>query len=497
MRRYFDAVPGALIWLTLSLIVLLSWQLPSVVAVFIILFDTYWLLRTIYLSLNLHSSYLKMKENLKTDWMAKLAGKPWEKIYHLVILPMYDEPYELVHDTFESLKSNRYPKDKMMVVLATEERAGPTANAAAERIKAEYESEFSRLLVTRHPKDLPGELPGKGSNSAWAAAEARKIIDGLKIPYENVLVSVFDADTQIFPDYFGCLTYNFLACEKPQRSSFQPVPFFTNNIYQTSALARVVAFTSTFWQMVLQSRADRLVTFSSHSMPFKALVEVGYWHKDAVSEDSRIFWQCLLHYNGDWRVVPLLYPVSMDANVAPSFWQTMKNLYKQQRRWAYGAENVGYILRGFWKNKLMPLRQKIGWLLNQLEGFHSWATNSIIIFALGWMPLILGGPDFQNSLLSYSLPETTRFIMTVASIGIVTSAILSVVLLPKKPGWFKPYHYFWYLFQWILTPITLILFGSFPAIEAQTRLMLGGKFKLGFWVTPKTRSPFIPDESAS
>jgi len=41
------------------------------------------------------------------------------------------------------------------------------------------------------------------------------------------------------------------------------------------------------------------------------------------------------------------------------------------------------------------------------------------------------------------------------------------------------------VFQWLLLPLTLIFFGALPALDAQTRLMLGKH--LEFWATEKTR----------
>ena len=239
--------------------------------------------------------------------------------------------------------------------------------------------------------------------------------------------------------------------------------------------------------MMHQAWPERLTTFSSHSMPFKALVEIGFWQTNIVSEDSRIFWQFFLHYNGDWRTVPLFYPVYMDANVASGFWQTIRNLYKQQRRWAWGVENIPYVLSGFFARKIAG-GQKIYRGFHLIDDFHSWATNALVIFIFGWLPVAIGGENFDISLLSYNLPRVTSFIMTLASIGIVTSAVLALSLLPPKPEKNKIRHYFLYLAQWILMPLTLIILGSFPALEAQTRLMLDKRFHLDFWTTPKSRS---------
>jgi hypothetical protein len=276
-----------------------------------------------------------------------------------------------------------------------------------------------------------------------------------------------------------------LTAEKPYRSSFQPVPLYNNNIWDAPALSRVVATSGTFWQMIQQERPERLATFSSHSMSFKSLHEVGYWQKNMVSEDSRIFWIFLLHFNGDYQVIPLSYPVSMDANLAPTFFKTAVNVYKQQRRWCWGVENIPYLLFGFLKNKAMPFGKKLRFALVQMEGFWSLATNPLLIFMLGWLPLVLGGQEFNTLLLSYNLPRITRDLMTIAMFGLVGSAIISLSFLPPRPRGQRFYKKFFMLIQWILIPFTILIFGAIPGLDAQTRLMLG-KY-MGFWMTPKHR----------
>ncbi|MBI4919882.1 glycosyltransferase family 2 protein [Candidatus Azambacteria bacterium] len=498
-RRFYRALeilPAALSWLTLFLVLLLSWLLPVWMAIFIIAFDVYWLFKTIFLSLHMRAAFNKMKINLKKNWLEELkrveagseilAGAKWQDIYHLVILPMYKESLEVARASFSSLMKINYPPDKLIVVLAIEESGGEAALKTAEEIEREFGDKFFKFLITVHPANIAGEIAGKGSNDGWAIKEAKnKIIDPLKIPYERIIVSCFDVDTVVHLDFFGCLTFHYLKSEKPLRSSFQPIPLFTNNIWRAPAFARVFAFSTTFWQMIQQSRPERLITFSSQSIGFKPLADIGFWQTNVVSEDSRIFWQCLLHFDGDWRTVPLYFPVYMDANVAETFWQTLKNQYKQIQRWAYGVENNPYFLYGFAKNKKISRSKK--WRLGfvMVESAHSLATNSLIIFLLGWLPTFVGRGRFSETLLSYNLPSVTRWIMTLAMVGLVFTTILAINLLPPKPPYYGRFKYAWMVLQWLLLPINMIIFGAIPALDAQTRLARG-KY-MGFWNTPKSR----------
>jgi len=496
LYRAFEILPGFLVWATLLGTLLSSWLAPVAASIFIISFDAYWLLKTVFLSLHLRTSFTQMRKNLKVKWqneLEKLTAFPpelkltsWQDIRHLVIIPFYKEPYSVLAGNLRAIANSCYPNQNIFVVLAREESTGETSTLVADQALAEFYETFGEITVISHPANISGETPGKGSNESYAAREAvRALIDAKNIPYEHVLVSSLDVDTEVYPEYFGILTYRYLTTEKPLRSSYQPIPVYNNNIWDAPAFSRVVATSGTFWQMMQQARPERLATFSSHSIPLRPLVEMDYWHTNMVSEDSRIFWQALVFFGSDYRVVPLYYPVSMDANLAATWWQTAKNVYKQQRRWIWGVENVPYLLFGSLKNKKFPLKKKLYFGFNQLEGFWSVGTNALMIFLLGWLPGLLGGSAFGVSVLAYNLPRVTRWLMTFAMVGVVTSTIYSLRLLPPRPAHRPTHYYLWMGLQWILIPVTLIGFGSIPGIDAITRLMLG-KY-MGFWVTPKVR----------
>lgn len=482
--RVLEIIPGLAAWGFLIGIILASMYASFLAAYFIIAFSIFWVLKTTFLSYHVRYNWRRLRHHMSLDWQQFLERFRYEQYYHVAIFPYYKEPEEVLQDTLTALAKSKYDPKRLIVVLAAEERAGVEARQIGQDMLKKWQGAFGHVLLTVHPDDIPGEIAGKGSNVHFALEEVRvKVLEAQKIPYRDVLVSVFDVDTVVYPDYFNCLMWHFLTAEQPYKSAFQPVPLFLNNFWDAPAVSRVMAMSSTFWQMITQERPDRAATFSSHSVSFQALYEIGYGQANVVSEDSRIFWNLFVANNGNFQVVPLSYPVSMDATAAPTLWGTIRNIYKQHRRWSYGTENWCYITYHFIKNKQIPLKQRLHVCLMQGEGYWSLATHPLVLFILGWAPIFLGTEVFHQTVLSYELPILVRNLLTLAMGGLIVSSIISLSLMPARPPEKSRFKYVVMALQWVMVPFTMIFFSALPGLDAQTRLMFGRY--LGFWVTPK------------
>ncbi|MFA5359000.1 MAG: glycosyltransferase family 2 protein [Patescibacteria group bacterium] len=490
--RFYEFIPGTLTWITIILAIFLSFVRPLWVIYFVIVFDLYWLFRVCYFIFYISLSWKNYRRDIRIDWQKKLEAEisDWRKIYHVIFLPTYNESIEVLRNTFSSLVQTKFPLDRFIVVLAGEERVGREAfTQKAEMIKKEFGDNFFRFIYTIHPVDLLDEVPGKGSNINYAGHEIKKIIDQeLHIDYQDIIVSSFDIDTCAHTQYFSCLTYKYLTHPDRLKTSYQPIALYNNNIWQSDSITRISSFGTTFWLMTELMRPERLFTFSSHSMSWQMLVDVDFWEKDIVTEDSRIYLQGFLRYNGNYSVTPIFVPVSMTTVSCDSWWQSLKSLYKQQRRWAWGAEHIPYMLWHFKEKKkknLIPFGARFRLIWNQIEGMYSWATVPILITILGRLPLYLTKGQEKATVLAQNAPFVMEKLMGLAMIGMFISIISNLLMLPPRPDQTPRHKYLIMVLQWVLLPITLILFGSIPAIDAQTRLMLGGKYRLGFWVSPK------------
>ena len=486
--RLYEILPGLSIWLTLIICFILSFFRPLWMIYIIIIFDVYWVLRVAYFSFYTILSWNRFRVAIKINWFEKLQKDfpRWQEKINVVFLPIYNEEFEVIDATMTALKKSAYPAEKIYVVISGEGRKLSHWQSIQKLVKDKFTGQFADIIFNTHPDGLPGEIPGKGSNIHHAEWEFKKYADAKNWKYENIIISVFDIDTVVHPEYFSHLTYLYLSHPNPTRSSFQPITLYNNNLWDSPAILRIMAFGTTFWMLFSLARLDNLVTFSSHSMSFKAAIDAGGHSKNIISEDSRIFYQCWLAYGGDYEVTPMYLPVSMDTVRDENIFTSLKNLYLQQRRWAWGTENISFLLWEFEKNKSISFWKKFIILFHEWEGKWSWGVVAILITILGRVPLWVAGDQVRQSALFFNTPHVLETLMTMAMGGLLVSMIIGMLLLPPRPEQHRRYRYLFMILQWILTPVSLLLFSAIPCLDAVTHLMLGRY--LGFNVSVKKRA---------
>ena len=490
-QRLFEILPGAISWGILLCLLFLEIFNPLTAAILILAYIFYWFLRLLYMTIFLVISYRRYRKEKNTDWMEGIsilskANNFTEDIKHLVIIPVATEPREVVEPGIKSIAESRFSPDKILVVLALEERAKEEVVKGVMGIKEKYKDSFMDLIVAIHPDGIEGEAMAKGANATYAAKVAAEYFSKHNVEYGNVIASCFDSDTVVAKDYFAALTYYFISTTDRQRASFQPIPIYNNNIWDAPGVTRVFEIGSSFFQLIEATNAEKLVTFSSHSMSFKALVEIGYWPVDMVSDDSAIFWKAFIHYEGKYRVVPMYTTVSMDAVVGEGVWGTFKNVYKQRRRWAWGVENFPIIMRAFLKSTKITLYDKFRLILKLFEGQISWVTAPFILTVFGWVPSLIARHTISHAAVYYNAPYVDGVIFQLSTISLIISIILSIFLLPSKKTKESFKNKVVTAVSWLAIPFTIVFLSAIPALDAQTRLMLG-KY-MTFWVTDKKRT---------
>ncbi len=509
--RFFEILPGFLSWSTLALPAVLSIISPTLAAFFIIAYLIVWFLKAIAMNVRMVQGYRTMQKQLKLDWVKLLkeldesgnmikdhprSTPKWhiknlsimqireqkikvDDIYHVVIIAAYNETRDVIEPTIKSVINSRYNMHKVLLFLAYEERGGAEIENLATDLVSEYGNNFLYMSAVKHPKDIPNEVIGKGGNITFTGRKAKEILDLKGIDYKKTIVTTLDSDNRPHPSYFAAVTYAYIGCSDPIRTSFQPVPMFMNNIWDAPAPMRVIASGNSFWMLVQALRPHVLRNFAAHSQSMQTVVDTDFWSVRTIVEDGHQFWRTYFRYDGRHDVQPILVPIYQDAVLAEGYARTLKAQFIQLRRWAWGASDVAYVLHTGWRKENNVSRVDLFLKsVRLIEGHVSWATAPLLLLLAAFVPLYLT-PQASSSLIANQLPLVASRIQTIAMIGLFVSIYLSIRLLPPKPARYRAHRRIFILLQWALLPITTICYSSFAALYSQTRLMIGryiGKF---------------------
>ncbi len=537
-QRFLEILPGFVSWTIILTILLLSIIQPLAAAVVMIMLLSYWILRMLYTSIFLLIGYARLHIESKTDWDlyiqdlyhlekdaptkgrnpngrnalslvrrsswkihtlrkrdlyrasgntgAAETGRPAsdevrhailpeiEDVYHLVLFPIAGEPAEVFGAGVKALSETRFSTERMIVILAVEDRADESVKEGALQVQREWRNTFCDLLVYFHPDGIPGEERVMGANLTYAARRTLEYLDERGIPRDDVIVTTFDADTVPHPDYFGCLTYFYLSTPDRRNRSYQPIPLFTNNIWQVPAYARVLMMGYTALEIVESTNQDLMVSFSSHSIALEVLESVDFWPIDMIANDAATYWKCLINSGGSFRVQPLPTTVAMDVAESGSFARTFREIYRQQRRWAWGAETLATAIRGMIPSTKIALIEKMRLSLKLFDTHVSWATLPLLLTCMAWLPSRFAAFfGLNETVTAFNYGRIMSTIFQLSTINLLIIITIMFVLTLRNARHIPLIKRLLYPFEWVLLPIASVILSGIPALDAQTRLMFG------------------------
>lgn len=523
--RFYEILPGLLSLGLILLPVILAFINPLYAVIFVLFYIISYVVRAFAMAGRVLQGYNTMQHAQAIDWEGRLEDltdaeasaaryeqqtrrSQWHEREHyrnlrriaadsqsrpapkdvvnVVIIATYNESREVLEPTIQAVAENSFPTKQTILVIAYEQRGPEATRELARELAKTYKTTFKAAFAVEHPKELPNEVVGKGGNIAYAARWLQGWIEGKPdIQKENVIFTTLDSDNRPHPSYFSYLAYEFIVNDRRHHCSYQPIALFLNNIWDAPAPMRVLATGNSFWNMINSLRPHMLRNFASHSQSLVGLEKTDFWSTRTIVEDGHQFWRSYFAFKGDYEVIPIYVPIYQDAVLSDTYRKTLKAQFMQLRRWAYGASDIPYVAtRVLSKTRTVPLWDGLAKLWRLVDGHVSWAATPILLALSAWAPLFIA-PEAGRSISAQELPQFVSFLQTVALIGLFINIFLAMKMLPPRPERYKRRRTVWMLLQWIIMPVTSIIYGSSSAINSQTRLATGNYLDK-FDVTDKT-----------
>ena len=521
--RFFEILPGLISYGAIILLFVLSLIDPVLGSIYLFVIIASTLVKAIGVAYRTIQGYEVIKRAERVDWRSrvqdlenphaafeKLHGKnsksyhfeehienlklmaamPGEypnpaKTLHVVIITAYDESIEVLRPSIDFVKKSTFPNDRIIMVLAYEERGGEAMEETAKKLSQEFKGVFKDFILSKHPDGIAGEVVGKGPNLTYAGHKVAEYFEAKHLPVDNAIVTSLDSDNHVHPKYLDNVAYEFIIHPSRQRMSYQPVSLFMNNIWDAPAPTRVIAVSNSFFNVITTMRPHVLRNFASHSQPLQALEAMDFWSKRTIVEDGHQYWRSLFFFGGDYTVLPIRIPIYQDAVLDETFLKTVKAQFIQVRRWYYGASDVAYVGTKLFCKKSerpVPFWQLFPRFWRLLDGHVTLAILAPIVAFGGWVPMLMNLSS--HAMVAYNLPNVVSIVETFASIGLIITVLVSFKMLPPRPAKYRKGKNILMVLQWILMPITSILYQSIAAYYAQTRLILG-RYMEKFDVTKK------------
>lgn len=492
MRQLFNRYPirttrileifiPSLSWLLITMPLWLSFWHPALVAYLIITFDVFWFYKSFTLALHAIRSFVTMNAHVKIDWLSMAKSLPnFEDLTHVIIIPEYHEPLHILRRTLDNLTKQDFPREKLIVVLATETK-DPEALETGATLKKEFASKFGKFLITRHTLSH-GEVAGKSSNMAWAARQVVSKLKQWNVSLSYATITSCDADALLHPKYFSYLAHSFLKDPERAYHFYQGAILFYNNIWRIPLPSRVVNTMFSISNLAILSQKNKLINFSTYSLGLTTAIRAGFWGVDVIPEDYHMFFKVYFTLGSRVRTKSIFLPLLLDSAESHGFWRTMVNQYEQSKRWAWGISDIPFVVRNAVMHNEIPLFDRLRRVLQLLEQHVFWPSNWFILTIGSVIPPLVN-PAFGRTVLGHNLSQLSSGILTLSMTFLFIIIILDWRTKPPRPKEFTKWRLPFLYIQWLTVPIVSFFLSALPGLDAHTRMILGKR--LEYRVTEK------------
>ena len=412
----------------------------------------------------------------------KQSNKQVNDIFHWVIIPTFQDPYQMLKDSFESIKQSNFDNKKIILTLAWEEADKDNFMNIKKQFLEEYKDTFLFVNTTLHPKWIEWELQWKWSNVSYSAKNTyRKILD-LWIKEDNVIVSVMDSESIVQSKYFNSVSLEYCITDEDMQDKtiYQPMLFLFNRFFKSPFFSKVVALSTTFYILAASIKWVWTRAQAVQAQSLKSLLQTDFYSVQTITEDWHQYYRTYCTFDGKFQVIPVYSYVLLEPVIGQNIFESIKLQYNQIKRWAHWALDFPYVVLCFLKKKNLPKIRTLYEIFWLSESSVLWSSLQFILFFWTLYFVILWW-IYANVMVLFWL--LWFFILTV--LIIITMFFLPWGNLQNKNQ--KIYEWIKYiLFSFTIMGPMLLIVNWLPALHAQL-LILFWKQMWKFNVTKKYR----------
>ena len=361
--------------------------------------------------------------------LTSLNARRQRKFTHIVVVPCYLDPIDVLFDCLGSLLLQHEPQN-LFVVIAFEAKT-PDLMAKEDSVRRAFHDKFGHFLIVIHTVNPKKEIAGGCSNKNYALRKASKYLNDYNetFKWNDITVTTCDTDSLFHPNYFEALehAYNIRNPDvsKPIKFCVWQSPLFYNwDLDKRPFFNRITGIMRSMMML------GGLISFNLNPMSiFSYPLELGrisgfinprYGVDDII---SKVRWMC--ETNESIPVVLLPVPSISGPTIGTSWMLEVDEWARQIRRWVVGSSESFHYFCIHWKG--LPFFSGLVWLVMFYLYYAVLLCSAGLFTILSSIPLFWVTDAASSPMINIDIPYVLSYSFSLSLVPLASLFIQYLV----------------------------------------------------------------------